>query len=271
MILVELIAECSIEGLFPYPVMAKRDMKGHLALAEIPKRKDAQGYPEQLEAMKLFMRHWFYCALVYLSGVFVDIDSIQPHYDGNQMTSEVAGFLTPNQLADLILSEVEDLIPVLAPMLTPIYGAIGVLRYPTKPLRFASETPSTSILTFLKYKRPHDYQQMLRLFMLVPRMYIMIKAEIHQYENLMGILLIRTKNARALPREYGPVRYASPLDSSGTPVRYNLSLSSIRAYINESLRALGGHLNREYALEMIKIPTRYWRAAIGLSRAKLIK
>ena len=220
----ELIAECSIERLFSYLVMAKGDMKGLLALAEILKRKVAQGYPEQLEAMKLSLWHWFYCALVYSSGVFVGIDSIQPLYDGKQLTSEVAGFLTPNQLADFTLSEVEDLIPVLAPVGTPIYGAIGILRYPTKPLRLAPETPSTSFLTFLRNKRPHDYQQMLErwLFMIVPGMYTTIKAEIQQEENLMGILLTRTKKACSLPREYGPVNwYASPLDFSGMPVRYN--------------------------------------------------
>ena len=123
------------------------------------------------------------------------------------MISVVAGFLTPNQLADFTLSEVEDLIPVLAPVLTPIYGAIGILRYPTNPLRPACETPSTSILTFLKNKRPDNNQQMLERgpFMLVPKMYTTIKAEIQQDEKLMGFLLTRTKKACALPREYGPV------------------------------------------------------------------
>ena len=53
MILAELIAECSIERLFLYLVIGKGDMKGLLALAEILKWKDARGYPEQSEAMKL--------------------------------------------------------------------------------------------------------------------------------------------------------------------------------------------------------------------------
>ena len=173
------------------------------------------------------------------SSVFVvGIDATQPLYDGKQLTSEVAGFLTPNQLAEFTLSEVEDLIPVFAPVLTPIYGSIRILRYPTKPLRLAFETPSTSILTFLKNKRPHNYQQMLErgLFVLVPRVYTTVKAEIQQDENLMGILRTTSKKACALSREYGPVNwYGSPLDSSGMPIRYNWSLSSIRTYLNESL------------------------------------
>ena len=69
MILAELMAERSIERLFSYLVMAKRDMKGLLALAEILKRKDAQGYSEQLEAMKLFLWHWLYCAILYSSSI----------------------------------------------------------------------------------------------------------------------------------------------------------------------------------------------------------
>ena len=109
------------------------------------------------------------------------------------------------------------------------------------------------------------------LFMLVPRMYTTKNAEFLQDENLLGILRTRTKRACALLGEYGPInRYGSPLDSSGKPIRYNWSLSSFRTYLNESLRALGGHLNREYAFEMIEIPARHWRAAIGLSRAKPI-
>ena len=59
MILAELIAECNLECLLSYLVMAKGDMEGLLALAEILKKKDAQGYPEQLEAMKLSLWRWF--------------------------------------------------------------------------------------------------------------------------------------------------------------------------------------------------------------------
>ena len=114
---------------------------------------------------------------MYSSGLFVGKGSSQPLYVGRQMTSEVAGFLTPNQLAEFTLSEVEDLIPVLAPVLTPIYGAVGILRYQTKPLPLASENLRTSILTFLVSKKSNDYQQMQErgLFMHVPRMYTTFK------------------------------------------------------------------------------------------------
>ena len=40
----------------------------------------------------------------------------------------------PQQLADLTLAEVEDFVATMVPVLAPIFGAVGVCRYPTKPL-----------------------------------------------------------------------------------------------------------------------------------------
>ena len=197
--------------------------------------------------MKLSLCHWVYCSLVFASGLFVGIEKTQPLYDGRQLVSEVAGFLTPNQLADFTLSEVKDSIPVLAPVLTSILGATGILRYPTKPLRLASEILTVSILTFLKNVRPQEYQQLLErgLYMKVPRMYTTIKSEIQQDENLMGVLKTRTKKACPLPREYGPVNcYNAPLDRKRLPVRYDWSLTQLRKYVTECLQAMGGHTNR---------------------------
>ena len=150
MILANLVTECNLEWLFSYLVIAQGDIKGLTTLAGLLEKKDAQEYTAHLEAMNLSLYHWIYCSLVFASGLFVGIDKKQPLYDGRQLVSDVAGILTPNQLADFTLSEVEDLIPVLAPVLIPIFGATGILRYPTKPLQIASETGSVSIVTFLK-------------------------------------------------------------------------------------------------------------------------
>ena len=114
-------------------------------------------------------------------------------------------------------------------MLTPIYGATGILRYPTKPLRLASETPIVSILTF---------------YMHVLRKYTTNKFEVLQDKNLMGILKARTMKACPYPREYGPVNwYKAPLDAQGLPVCYDWSLTSLRKYVTECLQVLGGHTN----------------------------
>ena len=47
-------------------------------------------------------------------------------------------------------------------------------------------------------------------------------------------------------------------------------MSSVWVYLNENLGGLGGHANRNHSFQMINIPARYWRAAIGLARAKSI-
>ena len=78
MIVAELVAECSLERFFSYLMMARGDIKGFLAFAEIQKKKGAQGHPERLEAMKLSLWHLMYCSLVYSSGVFVGFDSSHP-------------------------------------------------------------------------------------------------------------------------------------------------------------------------------------------------
>ena len=273
MILTDLVTECNLEWLFSYLVIARGNISGLTALAKLLQRKDAQDYPAHLERMTTSLYHWIYCSLVFASGLFVGVDKHQPLYDGRQLVTEVAGFLTPNQLADFTLAEVEDLVPVLAPVLTPIFGPTGILRYPTKHLRLAWETPTVSILTFLKNVKPYNYQQMLErgLFLLIPRMYTTIKNETQQDENLAGILKARTKKACPLPREYGPVNwYNSPLDHHGIPQRFNWSFAHLRKYVTECVQAMGGHTNQGYNFQMIKLPARYWRGPIGYARAKPI-
>ena len=182
--------------------------------------------------------HWVYCTLVFSSGLFVGVDNTQPLYDKKQMLSEVMGFPTPNQLADLMLGEVEDLILVLTPVLTPIYGALGILRYPTKPLRIANKIRSVSILTYVKNEDPLNYQESIQqgLLHLVPTMYTTIKSEAQQEENLMGVLKTRAKKTGPLPKEYGPINwYDAPLDKLGVPVRYPWDFPTLRKYVSESL------------------------------------
>ena len=105
-------------------VLARGAVEGLIVFAELLGKKDAQGNPAQIEAMKKSLCHWIYCTLVFVSGHFVRIDKTQPLYDTRQLTSEVVGFPTPNQLADLTLTEVEDLVEVIAPVLTLIYGTL---------------------------------------------------------------------------------------------------------------------------------------------------
>ena len=89
---------------------------------------------------------WIYSAWVKLSGVMCNLDDsqIQQRDDKN-----LPGFLFPSQMANLMLVETEDPIPVIAPNIWPIFGSVMALRYPTQPLRVAVRTPTLSILHFV--------------------------------------------------------------------------------------------------------------------------
>ena len=96
--------------------------------------KDQQDYSAQLERMRASIQHWLYSTLVFASGLFVGVDQSQPlHNSDQQIPRETAGFPLPQQIADLTLTEVEVFVAAMAPVLAPIFGAVGVCRYPTKP------------------------------------------------------------------------------------------------------------------------------------------
>ena len=63
----------------------------------------------------------------------------------------------PQQLADLTLPEVEDLVPSMTSLLVPIFGAIGIARYPTKPIAMAVRAHPVSICTYLQGSPPLTY------------------------------------------------------------------------------------------------------------------
>ena len=79
--------------------------------------------------MRASIQHWLYSTQVYASGLFVGVDQAQPLHDPDaQLPRENPGFPMPLQLVDLTLAEVEDLVPVVAPVLIPIFGHLGLLR-----------------------------------------------------------------------------------------------------------------------------------------------
>ena len=103
----------------------------------------------------------------------------------------------PPQLADLTLAEVEDFVPAMASILAPIFGAIGVFRYPTKPIAKAVLVHPVSICTYLQGSQPLVYPKVL------------------------SAIMTREK-ASPLPREHNPVNwYAAPLSLDGCPFRFS--------------------------------------------------
>ena len=150
------------------------------------------------------------------------------------MPRENPGFPMPQQLADLTLAEVEDLVPVVAPVLIPIFGALGLLRYPTKPVSLAVHVATVSIFTYLQGSPPMSYAQMIRETYSgeVPQAYTTVKTEQQVEDNMMGVVRARSRKAAVLPREYGPINwYNAPVDLNGQPFRFPWSSNFIKTVI----------------------------------------
>ena len=160
--------------------------------------------------MRAVVQHWVYSGLVFASGLFVGVVHAQAlHNPETQLPRENAGFLMPQQLADLTLAEVGDLMPVLAPALVPIYGVNVILRYPTKPTSLAVRVATISICTYVRGEPPMTYAYAVRNVRSgkVPQAYTTIKSEAQLEENMMGVIKARTRKACPLPREYRPVNW----------------------------------------------------------------
>ena len=118
-----------------------------------------QNYTEHLFTMRASLQHWLFSSLVFASGLFVGVDQAQSfHNPAAQLPDENSGFPMPQQLADLTLAEVEHLVPVIAPVLIPIFGPLGHLRYSTKSISMAVQVATVSICTYLQGSSPMDYE-----------------------------------------------------------------------------------------------------------------
>ena len=158
----------------------------------------------------------------------------------------------PQQLADLTLAEVEDLVPVKAPVLIQIFGRLGLLRYPTKPVSMAVHVATVSIFTYLQGSSTE------LLSGKVPQVYITIKTEQQAEENMMGVIRARTRKATVLAKEYVPVNwYNGPVHLHGQPIRFLWSSETLRKMINASLRA-SPNARSNYHFKFIRVPSRYW-------------
>ena len=91
--------------------------------------------------------------LIWICSAWVNVAGIMHPLDENPAVNRgpnyLPGFLFPSQIATLMLVETEDLIPLIAPILCPIFGAVMALRYPTQVLRAAANAPTLSILHFV--------------------------------------------------------------------------------------------------------------------------
>ena len=148
----------------------------------------------------------------------------------------------PQQLADLTnvnqtLAEVEDFVATMVPVLAPIFGAVGVCRYPTKPLARAVQVHMVSFSTYLQGRPSLTYPRVVQAVLSgeMPHGYTTLKSEKQLEENLMGLLRARTRKAYPLPQEYGPINwYSAPLSLHGVPFSFPWTQEFIRKVIRAS-------------------------------------
>ena len=72
---------------------------------------------------------WIYSTWVNVSGIMHPLDE---NPMANRGATELPDFLLPSQVANLMLVQTEDLIPLIAPTVWPIFGAVMTLMYPTQ-------------------------------------------------------------------------------------------------------------------------------------------
>ena len=182
---------------------------------------NGQNNTNQLLKMRASVQHWLYSSLVYASGLFVGVDQAHSlYYPDTQLLRENAGFPLPQQLAGLTLADEEDLVPVIEPVFVPMFGHLGLLRNPTKPVSMAVHVATVSICTYLQASPLMDYEYAVRELLggEIPQVYTTIKTEQQAAENMMGVIRARTRTETVLPREYGPVTwYNASVDLHGQP------------------------------------------------------
>ena len=154
--IVDVVISGNLTTFYRYLILAQGQLRSLTRWGHLMNSKDQQNYAAQLERMRASIQHWLYSTLVFASGLFVGVDQSQPlHNAERQIPWEMAGFPMPQQLADLTLAEVEDFVDTMIPVLAPTFRAVGVCRYPTKPLaravqvhmvlHLSSRTPFTDL------------------------------------------------------------------------------------------------------------------------------
>ena len=270
-LLVEVVVSCDLTSFYSYLVLSQGQLRSLTRWGHLMTTKDQQDYAAQLERMRASVQHWLYSTLVLASGLFVGVDQSQPLHDADrQIPRETAGFPLPQQIADLSLAEVEDFVAAMASVLAPIFGAVGVCRYPTKPLSVAVQVHMVSFCTYLRGRPPLAYPRVIQgvLSGEVPHGYTTLKSERQIEENLLGLLRARTRKACPLPREHGPVNwYSAPLSLEGVPFRFPWSQDFIRKVIRASTSA-GPPVDPLYYFKHITFPNHYWKEPLGWPRAK---
>ena len=166
--------------------------------------------------------------LVWMYSIWVNVAGIMHPLDENPAVNRepnlLPGFLFPSQIATLMLVETEDLIPLIFPILWPIFGAVMALRCPTQVLRAAANAPTLSILHFVisdGSQRGPTYQRAVSSFAFLrpPMAYTIIKDRKQVEHNFVSIIRARARCALPMPMEFHPVAWLHiPINPESGPV-----------------------------------------------------
>ena len=191
------------------------------------------------------MLAWIYSAWVNVSGMMSTLDD--PHSQ-RRNDKNLPGFLFPSQVASLMLVETEDLIPLIAPIIWPIFGSVMALRYPTQPLRVAASAPTLSILHFVDPEddaRPPDFHALVRNFtnFRPPMAFTIIKDKKQVEYNFGALIRARARCAIPMPLELHPVEWLhAPVEPSTGALQHftGWDKPGILRVLSNAVQRLGG-------------------------------
>ena len=223
-VVVDLVRAGGLLEFYTYLVLAQGRLSGLIGLGEVLFMQNEQNYTERLFKMRASLQPWLYSSLVYASGLFVGVDQAQSlHHPDTQLQAKV-----------------EYSVPLIAPVLIPIFGPLGLLQYPTKPVSMAVQVSTVSIFTYRQGSPTMGYEDVIKELLSGedPQVYTAVRTEQQAGENFMGLIRARARKATVLPRELGTEKwYNAPVDLYGQPFRFPLSSETLRKRINASLRA----------------------------------
>ena len=208
-ILQKLIFEKGHLQLFSYLVYAQNKKSWLQAILIALDPAGSLRLKKQLEPNIETILTWIYSTWVNVAGIMHPLDE-NPAI--NREPNQLPGFLFPSQMATLMLVETEDLIPLVAPIVWPIFGAVIALRYPTQALRMAANTPTLSILHFVTTDGTQPeltYRGVVANFSSLrpPMAYTIIKDKKQVEHNFTSIIKARARCALPMPMEFHPITW----------------------------------------------------------------
>ena len=208
-ILQKLIFDKGHLSLFSYLVFSQNQKNWLQAILNALDPAGPLRLKRQLELNIEAILAWIYSTWVNVAGIMHPLDE-NPAI--NREPNQLPGFLFPSQMATVMLVETEDLMPLIAPIVWPIFGAVMALRYPTQVLRMAVNTPTLSILHFVMADETlaePTYRKVVANFssMRPPMAYTIIKDKKQVEHNFTSIIKARARCALPMPMEFHPIAW----------------------------------------------------------------